>query len=117
MSKFIGIGNVAVLLDDFKNLSGAEKIRILDAMFNGCGMETDNNGQIVQYTDLMFGDDQCETVVPLIIDPIDDFSADTPDPHEDEEEPVSSDFYEEDESLPPTLRPEQLEAQRNAMPG
>lgn len=100
MSKYISVGNAAVSVEALKEISGEDKIRILDAMFNGCGLETDNHGQLIQYTELMYAGD---TVVPLVIDP--PSSDNAPDPYEVEEEsePISTESI-VDETEPPTLR-------------
>jgi hypothetical protein len=113
MSKYISVGHAAIAISDLRKLSGADKIRILDAMFDGNGLDTDNHGQIVQYTGLAYSVDGGGTKI-VSFNSIDTAveTSHNEDPYETEEEPESSEAvssaYMLDESLPPTLRPSQF---------
>lgn len=102
MSKYIQIGVAAVAISDLQNLSVQDKFNVLNQMFNGSGIEQDNQGQIVLYTDMM--KDEHGNVVPFAVNPSED-DGNEPDPYEPEEEEVhSNELFSESDDLPPTLR-------------
>lgn len=104
MANYISIGSSTVSIQALRDLSLSDKLLVLTKMFGEYGIKKDEHGQIVVHTDMMHDDDG--NVVALVIEPTDD-EIETIEPFELEEEPTSSDVYEEE--LPPTLRPEQLE--------
>ena len=100
MSKYIQVGLVAVAIADLQKLSPQEKFNVIDNMFGGVGIEKDNQGQIVLYTDMMH--DKEGMVVPFAIEP-NETEVDTPDPYEHEEEELEVNSSEIEE-VPDTLR-------------
>lgn len=118
MGKYISIGATAVSKEDLSSLSDDEKKDIMTAMFGddepgnlhaavlalGCGIEKDNDGQLVLYTDMKYN--AAGEVVALDTEDAEVDDADIEDYEEEEQEEI--------EELPITLRMGGDEAGSNA---
>jgi len=111
MSKYISVGAASVSKEDLVNLSDDEKKDIINAMFGedlpgnlqaavialGCGIEKDNNGQLILYTDMKYNDEG----EVISFDADDEVTVDSSEIEDYEEEEQEE---EEEPPMPSTLR-------------
>lgn len=109
MSKYISVGATAVSKEDLSALSDDEKKDIINVMFGedppgnlnaamialGCGIEKDNDGQLILYTDMKYN--AIGEVVALD-------AAEEAEVEDDDIEDYEEEEQEEDEDSPITLR-------------
>jgi hypothetical protein len=109
MSKYISVGSTSVSKEDLSNLSDDEKKDIMNVMFGddlpgnlqaavialGCGIEKDNDGQLVLYTDMKYNSEG--EVISFDADEETTIDSSEIENYEEEEQ-------EEEEEMPVTLR-------------